>query len=289
MSNKASTIFGNAGNTISSIGIGTSSTAKKNALEVMQNGDVYVLGVGEYDGTNYNEAQTLAEVILEDEEVTATALCDLDDRIKTHVTETDADIAALNARIDALHTDFLIETTYDDLVALRTAGTLVPGMQYRITDYICTTTATDTTSAEHIFDIIVTADSVDTLNNNARAVKHTGDTYFATCNLSAWQLKYTIDNINWSNTTTGKGTIYFMRDEHMNEAPYDFKNIKFDGEYLFDNVGVDTSLLGTSSGNVIKGRFTTLPDVIFNEAQDLTAKRNSSGVIKIYCEADLIA
>lgn len=37
--------------TISSVGIGTSSQ-RKNALEVMQNGDVYMLGVGGYDGTN---------------------------------------------------------------------------------------------------------------------------------------------------------------------------------------------------------------------------------------------
>ena len=51
-SNKASTSFGNAGNTISSIGIGTGSSAKKNAFEVMQNGDAYLYGLGTYNGTN---------------------------------------------------------------------------------------------------------------------------------------------------------------------------------------------------------------------------------------------
>ena len=51
-SNKANTTFGNAGNTIHSIGIGTSASNRKNAIEVMQNGDVYVFNIGNYTGTN---------------------------------------------------------------------------------------------------------------------------------------------------------------------------------------------------------------------------------------------
>ncbi len=50
-SNKANTTFGNAGNTIHSIGIGTSAQ-RMNAVEVMQDGKVFVKGVGGYDGTN---------------------------------------------------------------------------------------------------------------------------------------------------------------------------------------------------------------------------------------------
>ena len=54
--NKSNTVanssFGDPGNTISSVGIGTGSNDRKNAVEVMQNGDVYVKGVGGYDGTN---------------------------------------------------------------------------------------------------------------------------------------------------------------------------------------------------------------------------------------------
>ena len=41
-----------AGSTLSSIGIGTSNNVRSNAVEVMQNGDVYVLGLGNYDGSN---------------------------------------------------------------------------------------------------------------------------------------------------------------------------------------------------------------------------------------------
>lgn len=41
-----------SGKTIHSIGIGTSATNRKNGFEVMYNGDVYVYGIGNYDGTN---------------------------------------------------------------------------------------------------------------------------------------------------------------------------------------------------------------------------------------------
>lgn len=41
-SNKESDTFGDSGNTLFSIGNGTSATNRKNALEVMQNGDIYI-------------------------------------------------------------------------------------------------------------------------------------------------------------------------------------------------------------------------------------------------------
>ena len=41
---------GNSGNTIHSIGIGLADSARTNAVEVMQNGDYYIKGVGNYDG-----------------------------------------------------------------------------------------------------------------------------------------------------------------------------------------------------------------------------------------------
>ena len=62
-SNKASTTFGNSGNTIHSVGIGASSGARTNAFEIMQNGDIYVKGLGSYNGTNPAAAQTLKQVI----------------------------------------------------------------------------------------------------------------------------------------------------------------------------------------------------------------------------------
>ena len=60
---KVNTTFGNAGNTLYSIGVGTSPIARINAIEVKQNGDVYVKGIGSYDGTNYSSASTLQSIV----------------------------------------------------------------------------------------------------------------------------------------------------------------------------------------------------------------------------------
>lgn len=62
-SNKASGTYGNAGNTQHSVGIGTSATDRKNAFEVMQNGDIYVIGLGGYNGINPTSAHTLQKLI----------------------------------------------------------------------------------------------------------------------------------------------------------------------------------------------------------------------------------
>ena len=130
-------------------------------------------------------------------------------------------------------TTLLEETTYSALKSKRDSGQLVQGQWYRITDYTCTTTQENTQSAGHQFDIIVRADDVNVLNENAYAAKHSGDTYFtnASAKLNAWELKYSLDNDTtkyyWADTTNGKGVIYYMKDEWNNECPYDFKNIQF--------------------------------------------------------------
>ena len=142
----------------------------------------------------------------------------------------------------------MVNTTYSNLLNLRNNNQLVPGTQYRITDYSTTTSQPDTLSAGHDFDIIVVADSTNKLNENARAVQRVGDTYFNSSKLEAWQLKYSLDNdttrFAWADTVDGKGVIYKMIDENNNECPYDFKNIMFkrpltNGYYDRDN-GVDT-------------------------------------------------
>ena len=67
-SNKNNDIYGDALNTQHSIGIGYwDSTAneevRKNAFEVMQNGDAYLIEAGGYDGTNPLGARTLQQII----------------------------------------------------------------------------------------------------------------------------------------------------------------------------------------------------------------------------------
>ena len=124
------------------------------------------------------------------------------------------------------------EITWSDLKTLRDTSKLIPGATYRITDYTCTTVQEGTQSAGHVFDILVTADDVNILNENAHAIQHSGDTYFANSDLSAWELKYCLDNdttrFAWAdNSSSGRGVVYYMKDEFNNECPYDFKNIQY--------------------------------------------------------------
>lgn len=124
-----------------------------------------------------------------------------------------------------------VVTNYADLLELRSKGKLKAGTDYRITDYVTTTSQTNTRSANHPFDVIVTADTPTTLNEVARCCLHEGDTYFAGCKMEAWEIKYCIDNdttrFAWADQTNGKGVIYYMKDEYENEVPYDFHNIQF--------------------------------------------------------------
>lgn len=116
------------------------------------------------------------------------------------------------------------------MVALVATSELIPGMKYRITDYVTTTSVIDTTSNQKQFDIIVTATSNNTLNEDALVMHHENDTYFENSDLSEWRIKYSLLNdtsrFRWAKSE-GTGVIYYMKDEFGNEAPYDFKNIMF--------------------------------------------------------------
>ena len=125
----------------------------------------------------------------------------------------------------------LTKTTYTELKALRDNGQLSEGHLYRITDYITTTSTSQTKSAGNAFDVIVLAISTHELSHNARAIQHEGDTYFDGNDLGAWELWYDLDNdtekYGWADATNGKGVIYRMIDDKKNDCPYDFKNILF--------------------------------------------------------------
>ena len=137
--------------------------------------------------------------------------------------------------------------TYSDLVSLRDANRLIPGMQYRITDYDFTTTEDDTDSAHLPFDIIVTADSESVLNESARAIHHQyaegEEDPLSSRNIAAWEIKYTLKNIKHS-SSDGKGTILWMKDEFRNECYYDFINALF-RVYEITKCIKDSSLVGT--------------------------------------------
>ena len=84
--------------------------------------------------------------------------------------------------------------TYGQLVEMRQAALLEPGMLYRITDYATTTVQENTRSAGHQFDIVVMALDSKTLAERAWAMPHDGDEYFKNSKLEAWQLWYCLDN-----------------------------------------------------------------------------------------------
>lgn len=202
--------------------------------------------------------------ILENEEITSKALIDLNDKINA------------NTGIE--------EIVYQELVNLKTLGNLTPGKFYRITDYTCTTTQTDTQSAGHVFDIIVFALSESNLSEIAWAEHHSGDTYFEDCKLEAWELRYCLDNdtdrFSWADTTNGKGVIYWMKDEWGNECPYDFKNIQFRAA-INTSTGLFSSF--TNVGGVFLYTFTWL--TLQNEPQDCSTifpNSASTNVGKVY-------
>ena len=96
----------------------------------------------------------------------------------------------------------MVNVTYSELKTLRDSNKLIPGCEYRITDYVTTTTQENTISAGHKFDIIVTALDESTLSEEAKAIQNDNDNYFNSCNLSAWKIWYSLDNdtnrFNWA-------------------------------------------------------------------------------------------
>ena len=89
-----------------------------------------------------------------------------------------------------------------------------------------TTAQVNTQSAGHQFDVIVTADDVNVLNENARAIQHEGDTYFADSNLNAWELKYCLDNdtdrFAWADSNAYKAEfVAVFWDDPINGINYD--------------------------------------------------------------------
>ena len=182
-------------------------------------------GNPEYKRYKYNGTQWIEEFTLNNSSFTANQWAAINSGI------TDNWINDTNEKLENITSTTIIEITWSDLKAKRDAGELTPSQFYRIIDYQCTTTESNTRSAGHQFDIIVLALSKNTLSEQAYAALHSGDTYFANNNLSAWKLWYCLDNdtnkFAWADSTNGKGVIYRMIDEFNNDVPYDFKNIQF--------------------------------------------------------------
>ena len=184
-------------------------------------------GNPEYKRYKYNGTQWLEEFVLNNSSFTANQWTAINSGI------TDTWINGINEKLENIISTTIIEITWSELKAKRDAGELTLGQLYRIIDYQCTTVQSNTMSAGNQFDIIVLALTNNTLSEQAWAALHSGDTYFANSNLSAWKLWYCLDNdttrFAWADNTSGngRGVIYKMIDEFNNDVPYDFKNIQF--------------------------------------------------------------
>jgi hypothetical protein len=89
-----------------------------------------------------------------------------------------------------------IKTTYSDLKKKRDNKELVPGAQYRITDYQTTTVQPYTESLGIRFDVIVTAIDEKTLSEDAKAINHEygEEGGFTPFDSSLFEIKYCLDN-----------------------------------------------------------------------------------------------
>ena len=135
------------------------------------------------------------------------------------------------------HTTSLESATYEQLKNKKENNQLIPGQQYRLTDYEATVKTTEV--LERIspakaapkqleFDLILTALSTNTFSENVYVDSKPG--YDGSINFNAWTVKYSFDNnkdvYSWADDDNGKGVIYYMKAEFNNECPYDFKNIQ---------------------------------------------------------------
>lgn len=167
-----------------------------------------------------------------------------------------------------------ISTTYSELKSLKESNQLVVGQKYRITDFVSVFDETGITSANHPFDLVIEAISENLFSETACAIIHSGDDYFSDQKLYAWEIRYCFDNDTErfpQASSSGKGFIYYLKDEYGNEACYDFKNALFEltnTEYDFLTTTINAYTFSTYVSDM-----STIVDSSLNKNK-LTVKNN---------------
>lgn len=141
-------------------------------------------------GDTYDEAfAKLTKIIRDNELATSGALTELHntkqelltfDNVPTENSENVITSGAVYDALSNVSSDHLTKVTYSELKTLRDDGELVPGMFYRITDYQCTTTQSNTQSAGHQFDIVLLALSENKLSEEGWAMMNESNVYDVT-------------------------------------------------------------------------------------------------------------
>lgn len=173
----------------------------------------------------------------------------------------------------------IIPITYQSLVNLRDNNRLIPGQKYQITDYkttIGTYCSIDCSVANHQFDIVVTAATVNRLFSDAYLTNHTftnsDDDFFKNAvgddiiNLNSIKVQYSLDNdiemCDWADISTGTGVIYHMHDTVNNvECYYDYFNILFTSNNTITGYENTFSSFDVSGGVLTPGSYSS--DYVF--------------------------
>ena len=149
--------------------------------------------------------------------------------------------------------DYMIETTTEELRTLKANGNLIPGMNYKITDYNPAVTGTVHIADSTVnisnqlylknntkvapFDIVLTALSTEDLSEKGFAIgkyytnreaRQRYNGYWHNTNFTAWELNVIVDadddrRPTWCQEEDAPVWISYMKDEWGNEAPFDFK------------------------------------------------------------------
>ena len=162
---------------------------------------------------------------------------------------------------DQSYNPTVIIGTYDEIYNQASISNLKIGYKYVIKDFrsiyldedgnIC---GTDNFMPSKEYTMFLTPSSTSTFDKRVQIVN--GD--LSTVNPINWIVEYDIRKKIFSNGTTNKGTITYLKDTNNNSAYYDFKNIKFKKRledlnkgattynehtylYTFDNGGNDAS------------------------------------------------
>ena len=162
---------------------------------------------------------------------------------------------------DQSYNPTVIIGTYDEIYNQASRSNLKIGYKYVIKDFrsiysdedgnIC---GTDNFMPSKEYTMFLTPSSTSTFDKRVQIVN--GD--LSTANPIDWIVEYDIRKKIFSNGTTNKGTITYLKDTNNNSAYYDFKNIKFKKRledlnkgattynedtylYTFDNGGNDAS------------------------------------------------
>lgn len=162
-----------------------------------------------------------------------------------------------------------ISVTYSEFLDLIANNNLVPNAVYRMTDFVTTCSEASSgsgkaliqcKSANHRFDLVITADSTNTFVNPVTAAVHEGDSYFKGYALTSWKVYYTTNNVNNNAikaVSSGKGTITRLIDEYNNDLPYDFKNITWYRDSASWNNKIATNYYYAFSYGSVKDRTMT--------------------------------